>query len=166
MGAHRTVTGLLVSLLAAGLLTGCAGTGRPSTGASSGASGGSSGTPSSSPSPSAAPSAPASASTPPSASAPASTPAGGGGPPGGGPPGGVGPSAAAGELTLAGQVEAGVEANCLMLRSGGQLYHLMGGDQNVVKVGNNVVVRGHVAKGVMSYCMQGQPFQVTEARKA
>jgi hypothetical protein len=161
MGAHRTVTGLLVSLLAAGLLTGCAGTGRPSTGASSGASGGSSGTPSSSPSPSAAPSAPASASTPPSASAPASTPAGGGGP-----PGGVGPSAAAGELTLAGQVEAGVEANCLMLRSGGQLYHLMGGDQNVVKVGNNVVVRGHVAKGVMSYCMQGQPFQVTEARKA
>jgi hypothetical protein len=68
------------------------------------------------------------------------------------------------DITLSGQVEAGVEVNCLILRSGGKVYQLMGGDQNVIKAGNNVTVRGHVATGVMSYCMQGEPFQVTEAR--
>jgi hypothetical protein len=67
-------------------------------------------------------------------------------------------------MTLSGQVEAGVEPNCLVLHSGGQVYNLIGGDRNVVKAGNNVVVRGHVAQNVMSYCMQGQPFQITEAR--
>ena len=68
------------------------------------------------------------------------------------------------DITLSGQVEAGVEANCLILRSGGKVYQLMDGDRNVIKAGNNVTVRGHVATGVMSYCMQGEPFQVTEAR--
>jgi hypothetical protein len=69
-------------------------------------------------------------------------------------------------MTVSGQVEAGVEANCLMLRTPTQLYQLMGGDRNVLKVGNKVEVRGHVVKGVMSYCMQGTPFEVTEARLA
>ncbi|GII22824.1 hypothetical protein [Planosporangium mesophilum] len=124
MGAPRTVTALLVPLLAGALVGGCSsgGGGTPSPGASSG--GGSSVPPSASP-------------------AVSSTPAP--------------------ELTLSGQVEAGVEPNCLVLHSGGQTYNLMGGDRNVVKPGNNVVVRGHVAQNVMSYCMQGQPFQVTEA---
>jgi hypothetical protein len=151
MGAHhRTVTGLLVSLFVAGLMTGCGpDAGTPSTGESSSAAGGSLVPPSSSPSPS-----------------PAASSGGSGSSAGSGTTGGSGPSTAAGEMTLSGQVEAGVEANCLMLRSGGQLYHLMGGDKNIVKTGNNVVVRGHIAKGVMSYCMQGQPFQVTEARQA
>ncbi|HEV7963119.1 MAG TPA: hypothetical protein VGP57_11330 [Actinoplanes sp.] len=140
MGArHRSVTGLLVSLLAAGLVTGCgSGGGTPSTEGSSRMSSepGHSGS-----------------SLPPSAS---SSPS----------PAGPRPSAQAGEVTLSGQVEAGVEANCLVLRSGGQTYNLLGGDKNIVKPGNNVVVRGHVAEGVMSYCMQGKPFQVTEARPA
>jgi hypothetical protein len=74
------------------------------------------------------------------------------------------PSASAADLTLSGQVEAGVEAKCLILRAGGKVYQLMGGDQNVIKAGNNVTVRGHVVTGVMSYCMQGEPFQVTEAK--
>jgi hypothetical protein len=69
-------------------------------------------------------------------------------------------------LTLTGQVETGVEAHCLILRSNGGTYQLMGGDKNVVKAGNNVVVTGHVVKGVMSYCMQGQPFEITQSRLA
>ena len=69
-----------------------------------------------------------------------------------------------GDTTLSGQVEAGVEANCLIMQTGGKTYLLLDGDKNIVKAGNNVVVRGHIVKGVMSYCMQGQPFQITDAR--
>ena len=39
----------------------------------------------------------------------------------------------------------------------------MGGDPAVVKAGARVRVTGYVAVGVMSHCMQGQPFRVTEA---
>lgn len=79
------------------------------------------------------------------------------------PPTSAGPEPT-GDTTLSGQVQAGVEANCLIMQTGGKTYLLLGGDKNIVKAGNNVVVRGHVVKNVMSYCMQGQPFQVTEAR--
>jgi hypothetical protein len=70
------------------------------------------------------------------------------------------------EMTVSGRVEEGVEAGCIMLRTNTQLYQLLGGDRNVVKVGNNIVVRGRVAKGVMGFCMQGTPFEVSEARLA
>jgi hypothetical protein len=75
------------------------------------------------------------------------------------------PSGAAGgaQQTLSGQVEAGVEQGCLMLRSGGLTYHLLGGDPRVVYAGAHVSVTGHLVTGVMSYCMQGKPFQVTQA---
>jgi hypothetical protein len=138
---HLTVVGLLASLLAAGLISGCGqGTGTPSAEGSSGVS------------TSSGPSAGASSVPPsPSPSAPSS--------PGGSP-------ARTGEVTLTGQVETGVEAHCLILRSNGGTYQLMGGDTNIVKAGNNVVVTGHVVKGVMSYCMQGQPFEITQARLA
>ena len=33
------------------------------------------------------------------------------------------------------------------------------------RTGATVVVTGHVLTGVMSHCMQGQPFQVTSARR-
>jgi hypothetical protein len=66
-------------------------------------------------------------------------------------------------LVLTGQVEAGVEPRCLILKDAGQAYQLMGGDPAIVKAGARVRVTGHIAVGVMSYCMQGQPFQVTEA---
>jgi hypothetical protein len=67
-------------------------------------------------------------------------------------------------MTLRGQVETGAEAACLMLRSDGHVYQLMGGDQNILKPENTVIVRGRVVTGVMSHCMQGQPFQVADAR--
>jgi hypothetical protein len=136
---HLTVVGLLASTLAVGLITGCAqGTGTPSAGGSNSVSS----SPSSSPEPSSQPSAsPEPSSVPPSA----------------------GPEPT-GDTTLSGQVEAGVEASCLIMQTGGKTYLLLGGDKNIVKAGNNVVVRGHIVKGVMSYCMQGQPFQITDAR--
>ena len=46
----------------------------------------------------------------------------------------------------------------------GATYQLMGGDPAIVKAGNRVVITGHLAIGVMSYCMQGQPFQIVESR--
>ncbi|MGC9670511.1 hypothetical protein ACNTMW_28700 [Planosporangium sp. 12N6] len=143
MGVRRRfATSLLVPLFAAGLMTGCAsGTGTPGT-AASGESSGSVSAPGSVP--------------------PTATPSTG---PSGAPSAGAGPSAGA-ELTLSGQVEAGVEPGCLLLRSGGQSYLLIGGDRTVVKAGNNLVVRGHIADDVMSHCMQGRPFWVDEARPA
>jgi hypothetical protein len=66
-------------------------------------------------------------------------------------------------LVLTGQVEPGVEPHCLLLKDGGQTYQLMGGDPAVVKAGARVRVSGHVVDNVMSYCMQGKPFQITEA---
>jgi hypothetical protein len=70
------------------------------------------------------------------------------------------------EVTLTGTVEEGVELNCLIMRAQGKVYQLMGGDRNVVKAGATVWVRGRVNKGVVSYCQQGEPFQVLEARPA
>jgi hypothetical protein len=67
------------------------------------------------------------------------------------------------EMTLTGQVEEGVEHGCLIMRTQGKTYLLMGGDKNVVKAGATVQVKGRVNSGIMSYCQQGQPFQVTEA---
>jgi hypothetical protein len=67
-------------------------------------------------------------------------------------------------MVLTGQIEAGVEPRCLILRQGSDTYQLIGGDPAIVKAGVRVRVTGHVAVGVMSYCMQGRPFQVTSAQ--
>src|SRR5262245_8997920 len=69
-------------------------------------------------------------------------------------------------MTLTGLVEAGVEAHCLIMRTGGTTYLLIGGDPNVVRAGAQVKVTGRLAPGTMSYCMQGTPFQVTAASPA
>jgi hypothetical protein len=69
-------------------------------------------------------------------------------------------------LTLTGQVEPGVEHNCLILKTGGKTYLLLGGDPAVVYEGAHVRVTGRLAPDVMSYCMQGTPFQVSEAHPA
>src|ERR687887_1295251 len=53
-----------------------------------------------------------------------------------------GKSGKKGTVELRGTVEAGVEAGCLMLQSGGRTYSLIGGDRDVVKPGAKVVVRG------------------------
>jgi hypothetical protein len=131
----RTRHFAVLGLLCAALLAGCAQSGSGSAAASNGAG-------------TASPSAPA----PASPSAP--EPSGSSQPPS--PPSGV-------ALVLTGQVEAGVEPHCLILKDGGQTYQLMGGDPAVVKAGARVRVTGHVVDNVMSYCMQGKPFQITEA---
>jgi hypothetical protein len=69
-------------------------------------------------------------------------------------------------MTLTGQVEAGVEAHCLIMRTGGTTYLLIGGDPSVVRAGAQVKVTGRLAPDIKSYCMQGTPFQVTAASAA
>jgi hypothetical protein len=135
---------VLILLLTGGLLAACGqGSGTP-TPADSGSS--APGEPSTSASPSTDPSAP---------------PAGNGIASGEPAPG---PTAQGADLTITGQVEQGVEAGCVLLKTDGKTYNLLGGDKNILKAGNKVTVRGQVATGVMSYCMQGESFQVAEAR--
>ena len=89
------------------------------------------------------------------------------------PPAGVGTSASPPdrpapsqlEQTIIGQVEAGVERGCLILRDTTGTYQLLGGDPTIVYAGANVSLTGHVVTGVMSYCMQGKPFQITHASR-
>jgi hypothetical protein len=75
-------------------------------------------------------------------------------------------SAPAGELTMTGLVEAGVERGCLLMAYGDKKYLLMGGDPNIVKAGLRVTVTGRPAPQLLSYCQQGEPFQVSEAHPA
>ena len=69
------------------------------------------------------------------------------------------------KLTLTGTVEKGVEPSCLLLTDvrTGLRVNLYGGDPAVVKAGAEVTVTGTIAKGMMSYCQQGQIFQVQKA---
>jgi hypothetical protein len=76
-----------------------------------------------------------------------------------------GPAPSQPEQTITGQVEAGVERGCLILRDTTGTYQLLGGDPTVVYAGANVSLTGHVVTGVMSYCMQGKPFQITHASR-
>ena len=75
----------------------------------------------------------------------------------------TGPPSPPSVQTLTGNVDAGVEPGCLILKDGGRTYLLLGGDPAVVKAGARVKVTGKLASGVMSHCMQGLPFQVSEA---
>ena len=62
-------------------------------------------------------------------------------------------------------MEKGVEPSCLLLTDDktGLRVNLSGGDPKVVKAGADVTVTGVIAKGMMSYCQQGQIFQVQTA---
>jgi hypothetical protein len=75
----------------------------------------------------------------------------------------TGPPSPPSVQTLTGNVDAGVEPGCLILKDSGRTYLLLGGDPAVVKAGARVKVTGKLASGVMSHCMQGLPFQVSEA---
>lgn len=66
-------------------------------------------------------------------------------------------------MTLTGVVEAGVEANCLVLTHQGVTYLLLDADRAVVRPGARVTVRGRTAPDVVTTCMQGIPFEVSEA---
>jgi len=72
------------------------------------------------------------------------------------------------QLTLLGTVEEGVEHSCLILtdRHTGRRFNLTGGDPHVVKVGATVTVVGIPRSDLMSYCQQGQIFQVLRASTA
>jgi hypothetical protein len=140
---HRTaVAGLLTMLLAAGLTAGCAGGTDKAAPRGSFASGEPAPTDSVSPS------------TPPT---PAVPPPSDPGAPGAGKP------TEGATMTLSGTVEDGAEHGCVLLRADGKVYQLSGGDKNILKSGNKVTVTGRPVK-VMSYCMQGEPFAVTQAR--
>jgi hypothetical protein len=69
-------------------------------------------------------------------------------------------------MTLTGKPEEGVEAGCLVMRSGGELYLLLGGDRQVLLSGQTVMVRGKPNPGLMTTCQQGTPFEVSEVRPA
>ncbi|HKT01114.1 MAG TPA: DUF5818 domain-containing protein, partial [Rugosimonospora sp.] len=76
-----------------------------------------------------------------------------------------GGSKAPGDLTLSGTVEQGVEPGCLILRTDtGKGYELSPGNHVQLKVGDQVVVTGKVATGMMSHCQQGPIFQVSSVR--
>jgi hypothetical protein len=77
-----------------------------------------------------------------------------------------GPSDKAGTMTLTGLVEAGVENGCLIMRTDGKTYLLVGGDKTVVRAGARLQVTGRLVPDLKSYCMQGTPFQVTAASPA
>jgi len=77
-----------------------------------------------------------------------------------------GKSLAAGEQVLTGQVEAGVEAGCMIMRMGQVTYLLVDGDRAVIQPGARVTVRGKAMPDMMTTCQQGLPFRVTEAHPA
>lgn len=70
------------------------------------------------------------------------------------------------EATITGDVVDGVESNCVLLRTDGGLYLLIGGDRSLMSGGGRLVVRGRAQPGLVTTCQQGTPFQVIEARKA
>lgn len=73
-------------------------------------------------------------------------------------------SAAPGETTLTGTVSAGVEPNCLLLKDGTGDHLLITEDvklKSALQPGAEVTVVGKSEPGLMTTCMQGQPFVVS-----
>jgi hypothetical protein len=67
-------------------------------------------------------------------------------------------------MSVSGEVVEGVEAGCLLLKTPGTLYLLVGGDRAALTVGKRVTVVGTPQPGLMSTCQQGTPFQVVSVR--
>jgi len=65
---------------------------------------------------------------------------------------------------LSGQVQAGVEAGCLVLTSGGQTYNLLGAGAQGLRPGLQVEVDGAPDDTMLTTCQQGIPFLVTSFR--
>jgi hypothetical protein len=59
-------------------------------------------------------------------------------------------------VVVSGTLEAGVEANCVLL--GG--YLLLGGSRELLRPGQSVTVSGHLATDLVTTCQQGTPLQV------
>ncbi|GAA4962170.1 hypothetical protein [Actinoplanes utahensis] len=76
-------------------------------------------------------------------------------------------TAAPGETVLTGTVTAGVEPNCLLLKDGTGDHLLIVKDEKArasLQVGTEVTVAGKPAPGMMTTCMQGEPFEVSSVR--
>lgn len=76
-------------------------------------------------------------------------------------------SSAPGETVLTGTVTAGVEPNCLLLKDGTGDHLLIVKDEKArasLQVGAEVTVAGKPAPGMMTTCMQGEPFEVSSVR--
>ncbi|WP_274534365.1 copper chaperone PCu(A)C [Saccharothrix sp. CB00851] len=67
---------------------------------------------------------------------------------------------------LRGRVVDGVEPGCLVLATDRGQFLLLGGDEEVLRAGAEVVVEGTVRPGQATTCQQGTPFAVDEARTA
>ncbi|MEV4515074.1 hypothetical protein AB0K00_39710 [Dactylosporangium sp. NPDC049525] len=74
------------------------------------------------------------------------------------------PAAAPTGMTISGEVVEGVETGCLLLKTTGPLYLLIGGDRTALQVGKRVTVVGTPQPDLMSTCQQGTPFQVVSVR--
>jgi hypothetical protein len=70
------------------------------------------------------------------------------------------PTPPAGHTTLRGMVRRGVEAGCMVLRSSGQDYLLIGESSASLAPGDRVSVTGEPKPHVATNCMQGIPFHV------
>lgn len=64
--------------------------------------------------------------------------------------------------TLTGEVVTGVEAGCLLLRTGTGDYLLLGEAADDLGAGQTVTVRGQIRPDLMTTCQQGTPFEVSE----
>lgn len=73
---------------------------------------------------------------------------------------------AQGEITVVGVVEDGVEHGCKILRTGDQLYQLVGSADPLIQAGARLSVRGRPNPGLLTTCQQGTPLQVVEVRTA
>jgi hypothetical protein len=68
--------------------------------------------------------------------------------------------APAAPITISGTVQAGVEANCLLLKG----YLLVGGRDEGVRAGAKVTVTGRARSDLLTTCQQGTPLQVETVR--
>ncbi|WP_041627006.1 hypothetical protein [Stackebrandtia nassauensis] len=67
--------------------------------------------------------------------------------------------------TLTGTISDGVEPGCLMLKSDGVKYQLVGDATKKLKSGMKVEVTGKVSDNNMSTCMEGTVFEVDTVEK-
>jgi hypothetical protein len=71
-----------------------------------------------------------------------------------------------GETTVVGVVEEGVEHGCMILRTDGQMYQLVGSADPQIKPGARLSVRGRLNPGLVTTCQQGTPLQVVSVQPA
>jgi hypothetical protein len=66
-------------------------------------------------------------------------------------------------VTVQGTIEPGVESGCLILKHGGVVYNVLGGDRTLLRPGRTVRVVGEVRNDVLTICQQGIPLMVKRA---